>query len=84
MSCSSGIRRCGWTSFSRPSSRWKRWLLPVVQLVEGAQHDLQETGEVLFGEEHGGAGGAGALVGGDLQQLGRFAAQLRHQQQLRR
>ena len=44
-------------------------LLPVAQLVEGAQHDLQEAGQLLFAEEGGGAGGAALLVGGDLQQL---------------
>ena len=54
-------------------------LLPIVQLVEGAQHDLQKAGEIFFAEEHGGARGAGALVAGDLQQLGLFAAQLGHQ-----
>ena len=45
-------------------------LLAVVQVVEGAQDDLQIAGQLFLGEEQGGAGGAGALVGGDLQQLG--------------
>ena len=44
-------------------------LLAVAQLVEGAQHDLQEARQLLFAEERGGAGGAALLVGGDLQQL---------------
>ena len=39
--------------------------LAIAQLVEGAEHDLQEAGEVFFAEEGGGACGAGALVGGD-------------------
>ena len=45
-------------------------LLAVAQFVEGAQHDLQEAGELFLGEEGGGAGGAALLVGGDLEQLG--------------
>ena len=28
-------------------------LLAVAELVEGAEHDLQEAGEFFFGEEHG-------------------------------
>ena len=43
--------------------------LAVAQLVEGAQHDLQEAGEFLLAEEGGGACGAALLVGGDLQEL---------------
>ena len=49
--------------------------LPVVQLVKGAQHDVEVAGQIFFCEEQGGAGGAGAFVGGDLQQLGGFAAE---------
>ena len=33
--------------------------LAVVQLVEGAEHDLQEAGEVFFRKENGGARGTG-------------------------
>jgi len=44
-------------------------LLAVAQLVEGAQHDLEEAAEFFFAEEGGGAGGAALLVGGDLQEL---------------
>ena len=44
-------------------------LLAVVQLIEGAQHYLQETGEILFAEEGGGAHRAGAFIARDLQQL---------------
>ena len=44
-------------------------LLAIAQLVEGAQHDLQEAGEFLLAEEGGGAGGSALLVGGDLQEL---------------
>jgi hypothetical protein len=38
-------------------------LLAIAQLVEGAQHHLQEAGQLLFAEERGGAGGAALLVG---------------------
>jgi hypothetical protein len=41
-------------------------LLPVTQLVEGAEHYLEEAGELLFAEEGGGARGAALLIGGDL------------------
>ena len=44
-------------------------LLPVAQLVEGTEHDGEEAGELFFGEERGGAGGAVALFGRDLQQF---------------
>ena len=44
-------------------------LLAIAQLVEGAQHDLEEAGELLLAEEGGGAGGSALLVGGDLQEL---------------
>ena len=47
-------------------------LLSVPQFVEGAEHGLQEAGELLFAEECGGAGGAALLVGGDLEE---FAAE---------
>ena len=43
--------------------------LAIAQFVEGAQHDLEEAGELLFAEEGGGAGGAALLVGRDLQEL---------------
>ena len=55
----------------------KALLLTVVQFVEGAEHDLQETREVFFGEQCGGARGAGAFVGGDLQQFGAFGRRVR-------
>ena len=45
-------------------------LLAVAQFVEGAQHGLEEAGELLFGEARGGAGGAALLVGGDLEEFG--------------
>jgi hypothetical protein len=51
-------------------------LLAVVQIVEGAQDDLQIAGDLFFSEKQRGAGGAGALVAGDLQQLGLLAAEL--------
>ena len=41
-------------------------LLAVAEVVEGAEEDREETGELFFGEECGGACSAGALVGGDL------------------
>ena len=54
-------------------------LLPVIQIVEGAQHDLKIARDFFLAEEQGGARGTGALVGGDLQQLSLFAAELGHQ-----
>ena len=51
--------------------------LPVAELVEGAEHDLEEAGELFFGEEGGGAGGAALLVGGDLQEFGGEPSALR-------
>ena len=42
-------------------------LLPVVQIVEGAQDDLQVSGQLLLGEEQSGANGAGALIARDLE-----------------
>ena len=57
----------------------KALLLAVVQVVEGAQHNLQIARQLLLGKQEGGAGGAGALVAGDLQQLSLFAAKLGHQ-----
>ena len=57
----------------------KALLLPVVQIVEGAQDDLQVARQLFFSEKKRGADGAGALVAGDLQQLGLFAAQLGHE-----
>ena len=47
--------------------------LAVAQLVEGAEHGLEEAGELFLAEEGGGAGGAALLVGGDLQELGGVA-----------
>ncbi len=57
----------------------KTLLLPVIQIVKGAQHDLEIARDLLFAEEHSGARGAGTLVGGDLQQLSLLAAELGHQ-----
>ena len=45
-------------------------LLAVAELVEGAEHDGEEAGELIFREEGGRTGGAVALFGGDLQQVG--------------
>ena len=42
-------------------------LLAVVEIVEGAEDDLEVAGKLFFGEEKRGAGGAGALVAGDLR-----------------
>ena len=53
--------------------------LPVVQIVEGAQHDLQVARDLFFREEKGSACGAGALVGGDLEEFGLLAAELGHE-----
>ena len=47
-------------------------LLAVAQLVEGAEHDAEETGELFFGEEGRGTGGAVALFGRDLQEVGGY------------
>src|SRR5208283_1238573 len=44
-------------------------LLAIAQLVEGAQHDLEEAAEFFLAEEGGGAGGAALLVGGDLEKF---------------
>ena len=41
----------------------KAGLLAVAEVVEGAEEDGEETGELLFGEECGGACGAGAFFG---------------------
>ena len=54
-------------------------LLAVIQIVEGAQHDLQIARQLFFGKQQRRARGAGALVGGDLQQLSLLAAQLGHE-----
>ena len=54
-------------------------LLAVIQIVEGAQHDLQIARDLFLGKEQRRARRASALIGGDLQQLGLFAAQLGHQ-----
>jgi len=52
----------------------KTLLLAVVQIVEGAQHNLQVAGQLLFGKQQCRTRGAGSLVSGDLQQLGLLAA----------
>ncbi len=44
--------------------------LSVAELVKGAKHDLKEAGELFFGKEGGGAGGAALFFGGDLEELG--------------
>jgi len=54
-------------------------LLAVVEIVKGTQHDLQVAGDLFFGEEKGGASGAGAFVAGDLEELGLFAAEFGHE-----
>ena len=53
--------------------------LSVIELVEGAKGDLEVASQLLFGEELGGAGGAGSLVLCDLEELGVFAAELSHE-----
>jgi hypothetical protein len=45
-------------------------LLSEPELVEGAEHDGEETGEVFFREECCGTGGAVALFGGYLEEVG--------------
>ncbi len=52
--------------------------LAIIQVVEGAQNDLQVAGQLFLGKELRGARGAGALVSGDLQQLRLLATQLGH------
>ena len=54
-------------------------LLAVIQIVEGAQHDLQVARQIFFGEQQRSACRACPLVGGDLQQLGLLAVELGHQ-----
>ena len=54
-------------------------LLTVVEVVKGAEDDLQIARELLFGEEKCGAGGAGAFIAGDLQKLSMFATQAGHE-----
>ena len=51
--------------------------LSVAQLVEGAEHDGEEAREVFFGEERGGTGGAVALFGRDLEEVGGDAGGVR-------
>jgi hypothetical protein len=53
--------------------------LAVIEVVEGAEDDLQVAGDLFFGEEEGGARGAGAFVAGDLEQLGFCAADFGHE-----
>ena len=45
-------------------------LLTEAEVVEGAEHDGEEAGELFLGEKDGGAGGAAALFGGDLEEVG--------------
>ncbi len=54
-------------------------LLAVVEIVEGAEDDLQIAGDFFFREKQGSAGGAGTLVAGDLEKLGLCAAELGHE-----
>ena len=62
-----------------PQFQVKSLLLAIVQVVEGAQDNLQVAGNLFFREEQRRACCAGALVAGNLQQLGFRAAQLGHQ-----
>ncbi len=64
-----GRRRRRWTSLRRPSSKWKGCSCLIPQFIEGAQHDLEEAGQLLLAEEGGGASGAVLLVWRDLQEL---------------
>src|SRR6185437_16491072 len=54
-------------------------LVPVIQIVERVQDDLQISREFFFREQQCRSRGAGALVTGDLQQLRLFAVELGHQ-----
>src|SRR5947209_3857706 len=51
-------------------------LLLVSEFSVDAEHDLEEAGEVLFGEYVGDASDASAFVVGNLEQLGIRAAYL--------
>ena len=53
--------------------------LPVVQIVEGPQHDLQIARQLLFGKEKSRSRRTRPFIGGNLQQFRLLAAQLGHQ-----
>ena len=58
-----GQQPLGMNQLEQAQFEMKALLLAVVQVVEGAQHDLQIAGELFFGKEQGGARGAGPLIG---------------------
>src|ERR1035437_5107862 len=64
------------TQLEEPKFEVKTLLLPMVQVVEGAQDNLQIAGQLFFAEQERRTHGAGTFVAGDLQQLSLFAAQL--------
>ena len=45
-------------------------LLPVAELVEGAEHRLQKARQLFLTKQRGGARGAALFFGRNLQQLG--------------
>ena len=53
--------------------------LAVIQIVEGAQHNLQVARKFLFAEKQRGTRRARPLVRGDLEQLRLLAAQFSHE-----
>ncbi len=54
-------------------------LLTVVEIVEGAEDDLEVAGDLFFREEQGSTGGTSAFVAGDLEELGLLAADFGHE-----
>ena len=65
--------------FQKPKLKMKPLLLPVIQIVECAQHDLQIARQLFLAEQHCRARRSRPLIGRNLQQFGLLATQLRHQ-----
>ena len=59
-----------------PELQMQTRLLAVIQLVEGAQHYLQEASQVFFAKQSCGTYRTGAFIRRGLQQFGLLAAQL--------